>query len=485
MCSPCEEAQRLAEWQATGEIAALSNQVPFSCSAADSSADPFHLSQGTQQGTILEQAAAIITYSQVHQNPSPARQQHQEDRLLPQAVLHAAHLHMRAAVDASQTSSAAVPVPQVSGAQQGAAAAVAELDVQGGADSDRYGADAAACRAAAAAGQLHLPAVQVQATAVQGLSQLPSAPVSSQTGVAAPAQAETAAVSQSLKGARSSGRDPAKHATFPGTEADGSPKANPAELTARSEKENVQEVLEEAAEQTDDELPQAVEEDLDDIAPTEIQLSEHAPLADAAASHHSHPAPLDAFTTAIMVTRNFSGISHQLVQPQQQQKERDAAGKAAVCQSSAVAAEAAKDAPVPEALLESQQMLPSSPTQDLRLQLTYMEPASQQPQLHLAAEPLAKQAQQGQHAEQGPDVQDDPCQAAGESPVQLDLNLDTQVPDQPALVKAPMAHAPAGVQKSPEPDLRRGWWNQPWSIAQQTENANSLPAGVTNFVSIA
>ena len=513
VCSPCEEAQRLAEWQATGAIEAVSNQAPFSCSAAASSADPFHLSQGTQPGTVLEQAAAIISYSQVHENPSPAQQQQRGNRLLPQAVLHAAHQNMRATVDVPQTSSA--PVPQgmaqlvsvskqvhdadaqqataaTAATEAAATAGVAELQVQGNGGRDQGGGTAGAAPWSVAV-PTNLPSMEVQAAAAQTQTHVPSAPVLLQTDTAA--QAETAAPFQSLAEAPLPSAHLAEHSTLQGTanKAGQPAKANPAELSAVSQKARAQEVCEDAAEQTDDDMPLAAEENLGDIAATEVQLPDHAPLAQAAACHQNHPAPINAFTTAA-VKHVASGISKQLTLPQQQQNQQGTAGEAAACQKSAEAAEGARLAVVSEALLESQQMLLGSPTQDLRLQLTHVEPAladqcavgaaeafSQQPQLKPPAEQLphqAWQAQQAQHAQQGPvaDVQDDLCQAAGESPAQLDLNLDTQVPDQAAPVREPLASAPTGEQKSPE--VRRGWWNQPWSVAHQPEDADSLPAGL-------
>ncbi|KAL0040637.1 hypothetical protein WJX79_000270 [Trebouxia sp. C0005] len=65
MCSPSEAAERLATFEAEGHIT-FAHHPPFSCSAAGSSAPGFELTQGTQFGTVIEEAAAIIKYSQMH-----------------------------------------------------------------------------------------------------------------------------------------------------------------------------------------------------------------------------------------------------------------------------------------------------------------------------------------------------------------------------------------------------------------------------------
>lgn len=65
MCSPSEAAERLARFEADGHITPA-HHPPFSCSAAGSSAPGFELTQGTQFGTVIEEAAAIINYSQMH-----------------------------------------------------------------------------------------------------------------------------------------------------------------------------------------------------------------------------------------------------------------------------------------------------------------------------------------------------------------------------------------------------------------------------------
>ncbi|KAL0028399.1 hypothetical protein WJX77_003852 [Trebouxia sp. C0004] len=63
MCSPSEAAERLAMLEAEGHIT-FAHHPPFSCSAAGSSAPGFELTEGTQLGTVTEEAAAIINYSQ-------------------------------------------------------------------------------------------------------------------------------------------------------------------------------------------------------------------------------------------------------------------------------------------------------------------------------------------------------------------------------------------------------------------------------------
>ena len=130
----------------------------------------------------------------------------------------------------------------------------------------------------------------------------------------------------------------------------------------------------------------------------------------------------------------------------------------------------------------SQQMQDGSPTQGLHLQLTYLEPELAHHQTAAAAREASQELRlQGGTKSQIPEARaaTDPKEGSswegGGSPVQLDLNLDTQLPE-------PAADNAAGAgQRSPQPAPRRGWWNQPWSVAQQhAEDADSLPAGLAS-----
>ena len=188
---------------------------------------------------------------------------------------------------------------------------------------------------------------------------------------------------------------------------------------------------------------------------------------------------------------------------------------------------------LPAAEAEAAAINACSPTQDLHLQLTYLESqaaeqlpvqkASQQSkcaqQTTEVAQSTAQQAQhvqQAQHAQQdnelpqpaaqhaqhaqqttgmpmpaahhaqqaqcdqqdvGPDNPNQPAAASGASPAKLSLNLDTQLPEE----AAPNVRATPGkgLQKSPQPG-RQSWWNQPWSVAQLSEESQTLPTGLSH-----
>ena len=87
-------------------------------------------------------------------------------------------------------------------------------------------------------------------------------------------------------------------------------------------------------------------------------------------------------------------------------------------------------------------------------------------------------AQQAQHDQQGAGPDDtQPAAAFGASPAKLSLNLDTQLPEE----AAPNVRATPGkgLQKSPQPG-RQSWWNQPWSVAQLSEESQTLPTGLSH-----
>ena len=495
LCDASEEAQRLAEWQATGRISSLSNQVPFSCSAAGSSADPLEPPAGTQVGNIMEQAAAIISYSQVaHDHTSTAEPLQPASAWLPQAGLHAAQTQKedtpKAPPYASQTSCAAAapgmvqcsrgqadaaaggvlqcPSNQADAAADTAAEAVC-LPAPGGQEKDQSNPANASPAAA-----LPLGHAASQSGAVQGHTQLHSAAVPvSLSDADAKASARSAEESQAQAGAVPSGAVLQDGCALPLV-------AEQRSATAAASKHSPAVVpavapAAEAGEAADDAMSQEVEEDLGDLAPTEVQVPDQASLPRAAGSQGQRsPPPLVAPAGgSICLTDAAQSDVHQA----------DAEASPQVI----VGAEAGSPPAVSayEAPSASQQMLPGSPTPDLQLRLTYLEPeqaahhdrpageaAVQQLHLHLATEPSMPEP----HA--GNVMQDESCQDGVQSPAELDLNLDTQLPD-PSADRAPSVCAPVGGQKSPA--LKRGWWHQPWSVAQHVqpaEDADSLPAGL-------
>lgn len=469
LCDASEEAQRLAEWQATCRISSLSDQVPFSCSAAGSSADPLEPPAGTQLGTIMEQAAAIISYSQAApDHTSPVKAPQLAPGWLSQAVLHAAQTQKRDTPEAppyaSQTASAAAaggglrsppdqadaatggvlqcPSNQADAAADTAAEAVC-LPALGGQERDQSNAATASPAAALQPGN----AASHYAIAAIGPAQESHAQAGAVT---------TAAVLQ-----------------------DGSaPQALPAMVEQRSAAAAWEEApagvpAAEAEEAADAAMSQETEEGLGDIAATEVQLPDQTSLLHAASFQDQRCSSAAA----------PAGRHHLTESPQSEVHQADAGMSPKVTVGAGVGAPQA--ASVREALSASPQRLPGSPTPDLQLQLTYLEPelaarhaepaeetASQQLRLQLTTEPPMPEANAANV------TLDESCRDGVRSPARLDLNLDTQLPEQPA-DKAPSVCAPAGGQKSPA--LNRGWWNQPWSVAQHVqpaEDADSLPAGL-------
>ena len=496
LCDSSEEAQRLAEWQATGRISSLFDQVPFSCSAAGSSADPLEPPAGTQLGTILEQAAAIISYSQVaHDHTSPAKPHQPAPGWLSQAVLHAAHAQKwdtpEALPHASQTASAAAaggalrsPPDQADAAgvdrlqrprsQADAAAVTAVMAVclpaQGGQEKDQIDAVAASLAAALQPGNALPQSGPVQSDTQSHSAAVPDS-VTCAHGTDAEAAVGPAQESQTQAGAAASGS-----VLLHGS----SPQALPAvaeqrSAAAASEQAPAGLLAAEAEEAADHALSQETEEDLGDIAPTEVQLPDQAPLLHAASSP-GQPCPPPLVAPA-------SRRDHLSGSPQPEVHQTDAAASPQPIVGAKVGS--AQAATVNKAPSAPQQTLPGLPTPDLQLQLTYLEPeladhhagpaaeaALQQLRLQLTTEPPMPEA----HAANV--VLGESCRDGVQSPAELDLNLDTQLPDLSA-DKAPSVCAPVGGHKSPA--LNRGWWNQPWSVAQHVqpaEDVDSLPAGL-------
>ena len=427
---------------------------------------------GTQLGTIMEQAAAIISYSQVvpHHN-SPAQPWQPAPGWLSQPVLHAAQTQKRdmptAPQHASQIAFAAAAPGQPDAAGSGVlqcppyqadadtAAKAVCLSAHGGQEQNQSNA---ANVLSAAALQPGLAASQ--AGAEQGSTQLLSAAVpvslSHANGTDAQASVIPAQVSQIQAGAVAS-------AVLQGGCA--LPAVAEQGLAAAASKQSLAVVP--AAEAKDDAMSQETEESLGDIAPTEVQLPDQASLLRAGSSQGQRsPSP---------VVASAGGRDHLSESSQSDLRHADAGARSQVVVGAEVGSPQAVC--VHEAASAAQQVPPDSPTPDLQLQLTYDltdhhaepagEAASPQLRLQLTAEPPVPEAAANV-------VLDESCREQAE----LDLNLDTQLPDLPA-DKAPSVCAPVGGQKSPA--LKRGWWNQPWSVAQHVqpaEDVDSLPAGL-------
>ena len=467
--------------------------MPFSCSAAGSSADPLEPPQGSQLGTILEQAAAIISYSQV----VPTHTTTAQGRLsVPGWLSQAQQTQPRGKPDAyasSQTASAAA----AGGALQSSpnkpdaeAAAEAQGDQEKG-HSDAASAPAAALQSAAAS----------QPQAVQGLAQLHSAPVPASLTDAIGA-VPTAAVAPASESQTQAGDLPSSAAVLHDAPTQQVLPAGAAQKSAEAESKQAPAV--EATELADDSMSQETDEDLGDIAPTEVQLPDHASLLHAAASQTQRsPAP------AVAPDDTLGRQGNSTESPQPEAHSQAAAGGRAKLPVRAGSG-SAQAAPVQEPPAATQQMLPGSPTQDLHLhlQLSYMEPELAHhhagpagddhagghagPAGHDHAEPAGDAASQQlclQLATEPP-LPEAPAEDAGRdeswrggvgSPARLDLNLDTQVPEQQNADKAASVCAAVGGHKSPA--LNRGWWAQPWSAAQHAqpaEDADSFPAGLLN-----
>ena len=463
MCSPSEAAERLATFEADGHITPA-HHPSFSCSAAGSSAPGFELTQGTQFGTVIEEAAAIINYSQMHaahppvprHSPVPVvesqPQRHASQRLLSLASQQAIDQH-------------GVTVALVGHAQpeaQPSSQAATQLPSHLPAVTSQDDAAASPC----ASGQQAPSAGNAQPVAAQESSHhatpQPAAPAASQVAGALHSQADE------------SGIRPAHLASDPGSPAQ--PCAPGLEAPANTSA---------AAAATDDmqagSPTQCMDDVMGDMAATEVQLppaqcpelplSPQAPAAEAPPAE-VHPA---AQVTTVADTVELPTAEHSA-------EEEDPPA-----QESAALATTPAEVHAPA---QPHQPLPDSPTQNLHLQLTCFESqAAEQHPLPAVASPPQQQlrlqltnpqaSQAAQHAEQRAEHDvDEPCEGLN-SPARLSLNLDTQLPDQEVVPPASKAvpEAGAGLQRSPQPAARRGWWGQPWSLAQQPEETGPSPIG--------
>lgn len=483
MCSPSEEAQRLAEWHATGGISSATHNLPFNCSAAGSSADPMEPPRGTQLGTVLEQAVAIISYSQVHDRTSPAKAQHPPPVpfVLPQAVLHAAQTQKQGTpppTHASQTGSAAAAcaagVLQSSPHPAGVADAAAETAAAAGSDQDRDTQGAAV----AVSGDAHQHSnAASQSGEVPGHVQLHSVSVPADHTQATDApDGNGAAAVAPVQESQTQADAPASVAVLQGDSAAAEQKSAAAAAAASQHVPAAVPVAKAGQDLTDEVMSQETDASLGDMAPTEVQVPGPASLLPAAVAQ-GHCLPASGIAPAAATDRpgNLSESARS------EELQAEASLEPAV--GTEVVAQEVADAPA------SHQMLNGSPTQGLHLQLTYLEPElanhHTRPATTAAAKAAAREAPQELRLQlvtecQVPeghattDLHEGSCWEGGRSPAQLDLNLDTQLPDLPA------DKAAVGGQRSPQPALGRGWWNQPWSAAQHVEDADSFPAGLAS-----
>ena len=456
LCSPSEAAERLAALETEGHIT-FAHHPPFSCSAAGSSVSGFEGTQGTQFGTVVEEAAAIISYSQMHAGHSPAVRQH------PDLELKSQQLH-----PASQARPCTL-------SSQRAHAQVVTVQPQ-------TQINTSVCVAAEALQVLSdLPAVVFQC----GPAVLPSGPgkqapsgdqpdldqILSQSAEplsAAAAANQGAAVLQSQSD-ECKVRPVEVDAAYPCcTLQQPAPETEAAEVTASAAAAVVSQA---------DSPTQCMDDELGDVAATEVQLPQALylglPLSPhgGAAKAHS-PAP-EVTTVADTVDLPAVGCDEDLADAQAP----PAAEEAATPRAASDEAHVASQAPQPH--------LQGSPTQTLQLQLTCLEsqaaqqhpmpavasPSQHQLQLHLTSDPVSPAAQ---HAERGAQHNDNmQLRSVRGSPAKLTLNLDTQLPDQELRAPAGSA-APAS---SPQPAARVGWWGQPWSVAQQADMAGPEHAG--------
>ena len=463
MCSPSEAAERLAAFEAEGHIT-FAHHPPFSCSAAGSSAPGFELTQGTQFGSVIEEAAAIINYSQMHA-VNPAVPQHNPVKVVEsqrQASQRIPSLASQQVIDKRgvTVAPAGSAQPQAQPGLQAATQLPSDLPAVASQDD---GAAVLPCRTGQqvpSAGNAQPGDAQVSC---HHTTPQPEAPVASQVAGALHSQADESGIRPEHL---ASDPDSPVRQNAPESEAPANTSAAADVMPAGSPAQCMDDVMGDMA-ATEVQLPAA--------KGPELRLSPQAAAAGSSAlAAEAPPAKVPAAqVTTVADTVEFSAAEHNAVE-----------GDLPV-QESAVLATTPADMPVPA---QPQQPLPDSPTQNLHLQLTCLEsqaaedhpfpavasPPRQQLRLQLT-NPQASQA--AQHAEQraGHGV-DEPCEAFS-SPARLSLNLDTQLPDQEVLPPASKTVPGVGLQRSPQPATRRGWWGQPWSVAQQPEETGPSPVG--------
>ena len=436
----------------------------------------------------MEEAAAIIAYSQMHAAQPPAV--HQTLAPEPQPLGHA-----------SQTGATASP-------RQGALAqapghpshTATKAEVQVAAEAVGLPSQLHAVAPQALPGVLHSQAAESHPEIVQAQSDgraSQSRPVELCSASAAvqlqAAQSQTQAETLQTKAvppnasAMDSGNAPSsRQATAQPTEAAASQSRAVPPTTDHSashaEAKAAAALAATAAATQADLMTESMADELCDIAPTELQVPQ-APGLDLPLSPHTDTGTLPegpasaAVPDTVDLPRPEDGDNSASLPSVEQQTAASGLGskEPEACIGEAAEAQAAVQAP--------QQILPGSPTQCLHLQLTCLEsqaaehhalPAAASPsgqlQLQLTSHPLSPAAQQVP-ARDGTER----C-ALGGSPANLSLNLDTQLPDQAVL--ADKVTEGVGGQRSPQPAGRRGWWNQPWSVAQHSQEPGPPSAGL-------
>lgn len=462
MCSPSEAAERLATFEAEGHIT-FAHHPPFSCSAAGSSAPGFELTQGTQFGTVIEEAAAIIKYSQMHAAHPPVPRlspvpvvESQLQRHASQGMLSLAS--QQAVGRCSVTVALAGPAqPEAQPTSQAATQLPSDLPAVASQD-DAIAAPCGRGQQASCAGKAQPVAVQVSS---HHATPLPEGPAASQVAGALHSQADKSRIRPEDLASDPGTQDLRQHCA-PELEA-------PANTSAAAAAADIMQ----AGSPT-----QCMEDVMGDMAATEVQ---HPPA-------HCFQLPLSPQAAAAEV--DPAEIPAAQVMTVADTVELPAAEPGAVEEDLPVQ-KAASPATIPAEMhrpAQAHQPLPDSPTQNLHLHLTCLESQAAEehrlpavtspPQQQLRLQSINLQSSQAaQHAEQRAEHgEDEPCEVFN-SPARLSLNLDTQLPDHELVPPASKAVPGARLQRSPQPAVRSGWWGQPWSVAQQPEETGPSPAG--------
>ncbi|KAA6421927.1 MAG: hypothetical protein FRX49_08246 [Trebouxia sp. A1-2] len=460
MCSPSEAAERLATFEAEGHIT-FAHHPPFSCSAAGSSAPGFELTQGTQFGTVIEEAAAIIKYSQMHAAHPPVPRlspvpvvESQLQRHASQGMLSLAS--QQAVGRCSVTVALAGPAqPEAQPTSQAATQLPSDLPAVASQD-DAIAAPCGRGQQASCAGKAQPVAVQVSS---HHATPLPEGPAASQVAGALHSQADKSRIRPEDLASDPGTQDLRQHCA-PELEA-------PANTSAAAAAADIMQ----AGSPT-----QCMEDVMGDMAATEVQ---HPPA-------HCFQLPLSPQAAAAEV--DPAEIPAAQVMTVADTVELPAAEPGAVEEDLPVQ-KAASPATIPAEMhrpAQAHQPLPDSPTQNLHLHLTCLESQAAEehrlpavtspPQQQLRLQSINLQSSQAaQHAEQRAEHgEDEPCEVFN-SPARLSLNLDTQLPDHELVPPASKAVPGARLQRSPA--VRSGWWGQPWSVAQQPEETGPSPAG--------
>lgn len=466
LCSSSEAAERLVALETEGHIT-FAQHPPFSCSAAGSSVPGFEGTQGTQCGTVVEEAAAIISYSQMHADHSPAVRQHPDPETRSQR-LRPAPQAKPCTLSSQQAFTQVVTVQPQTQINTSVCVAAEALQVL----SDLPAVVSQCGPAVLPSG----PGKQAPSGDQPDLDQIPSQSAAPLPAAAAAAANQGVSVLQSqadeskLRPVEGDAAKPASLLQQP------APETEAAAVTASAAAAAA--VVSQA-----DSPTQCMDDELGDVAATEVQLPQALyfalPLSPQGGAAKAHSPAREVTTVADTVDLPAAECDEDLADAHAQPAAEEAAAPRAASDDAHVASQA----PQPH--------LQGSPTQTLQLQLTCLEsqaaqqhplpavasPSQHQLQLHLTSDPVSPAAQ---HAERRAQHNNNMhMQSVRGSPAKLTLTLDTQLPDQE--LRAPAGNAvPAS---SPQPAARVGWWGQPWSVAQQadmagSENAAPEPSGV-------